>query len=43
MRHSPRDNWRPTDTALMLWGFFFAILVGLLVTTLLGHPFDVLP
>jgi hypothetical protein len=39
----PRDKLRPTDSALMLWGFFAAIVVGLLVTTVLGHPFDVLP
>jgi hypothetical protein len=38
-----RHNWRPTDTALMLWALFAASLVGLLAGAILGQPFDLMP
>ena len=43
MQHASRHSWRPTDTSLMLWAFFAPILIGLMVTIVLGPPLDLLP
>ena len=43
MQHASRHSWRPTDTALMPWAFFAAIVMGLMVTIVLGPPLDLLP
>jgi hypothetical protein len=34
---------KSTDDALMVWTFVAAILLGLLVVLIVGHPLDVMP